>query len=166
MTEARDQPTHVLAVSGFVTNDNGDVLLVRTLNRGWELPGGQVERGEGLLDALRREVEEETACLVEPERLLSIDLRVTPPEMLVVVFACRHVEGTPRARESAVPEARWFEAGEARRLVTRSPAAERLGDALAPLNGVRHRTYRMGPYGSLGESLLAWPLQPPSPAGK
>jgi 8-oxo-dGTP diphosphatase len=91
----RDHPTHVLAVSGFVTNEQGDVLLVRVVDRGWELPGGQVELGEGLLDALKREVEEETGCIVEPERLLSIDSRVTPPELLVHVFACHHVSGTP-----------------------------------------------------------------------
>ena len=60
MTTARDRRTDVLAVSGFVTSDAGDVLLVRVAKRGWELPRGQVERGEGLLDALRREVEEES----------------------------------------------------------------------------------------------------------
>src|SRR4029078_9951760 len=59
----RDHPTHVLAVSGFVTNEQGDVLLVRVVDRGWELLGGQVELGEGLLDALKREVEEETGCI-------------------------------------------------------------------------------------------------------
>ena len=155
MTDPRDEPTHVLVVSGFVTNDDGDVLLVRAEGRGWELPGGQVEKGEGLLDALRREVEEEACCIVEPIRLLSIDLRLTPPEMLVHVFACRHLSGTPRAREAAVPEAGWFTPAEARRLVERSPAADRLRDALGAPEGVRHRTYRMAPYESLGEDRLA-----------
>lgn len=161
---SRDQPTHVLAVSGFVTNDGGDILLVRTIGRGWELPGGQVERGEGLLDALRREVEEESGCVVEPVRLLSIDSRVTPPEMLVHVFACRHLSGAPRAREASVPEAGWFAPAEALRLVTRSPAAERLVDALGAIHGVRHRTYRTAPYESLDELLLAPGDSPHRPA--
>jgi 8-oxo-dGTP diphosphatase len=147
----RDHPTHVLAVSGFVTNDQGDVLLVRVVDRGWELPGGQVELGEGLLDALKREVEEETGCIVEPERLLSIDSRVTPPELLVHVFACHHVSGTPRVRESAVPEVGWFPPATALELVAWSPAADRLRDALVRRDGVRHRTYRMGPYESIAE---------------
>ena len=164
MTEPRDHPTHVLAVSGFVANDNGDVLLVRTLGRGCELPGGQVERGEGLLDALRREVEEESGYIVEPVRLLSIDSRVTPPEMLVHVFACRHVGGAPRVREATVPEAGWFAPAEARRLVTRSPAAERLRDALGPFRGLRHRTYRMPPYESLAEGVLASTREAQTPA--
>lgn len=89
--------------------------------------------------------------MVEPERLLSIDSRVTPPEMLVHVFACRHVGGVPHAREAAVPEAGWFAPAEALRLVTRSPVAERLRDALASLAGLRSRTCRMQRYESLAE---------------
>lgn len=108
-----------------------------------------------MLDALRREVEEESGCIVEPVRLLSIDSRVTSPEMLVHVFACRHVGGVPHAREPAVPEAGWFAPADARRLVTRSPAAERLSDALGPMHGIRHRTYRMRPYQSLEVGVLA-----------
>lgn len=153
MTE-RDEPTHVLAVSGFVTNTQNEVLLVRVAERGWELPGGQVEPGEGLLNALRREVEEESGCVVEPIRLLSLDARVTPPEMLVHVFSCCWVSGTAVAREAAVPEAGWFAPADARRLVTRSPAAERLRDALDAIAGIRHRTYRLGPYETLDERIL------------
>jgi len=145
---------HVVAVSGLVRNADGQVLLVRVADRGWELPGGQVERGEGLLDALRREVEEETGCVVEPLRLVSVDSRVTAPEMLVHVYACRHVSGTPRAREAAVPEAGWFDPGEARRLVTRFPAAARVRDGLEDLAGIRHRTYRMRPYAELGSVVV------------
>jgi 8-oxo-dGTP pyrophosphatase MutT (NUDIX family) len=120
-----------------------------------------------LLDALRREVEEESGCVVEPVRLLSIDLRLTRPEMLVHVFACRHVSGTPRPREEAVPEAGWFPPVEALRIITRSPAAERLRDALGgSAGGIRHRTYRMHPYESVGEGLLAssGESQPPEPS--
>ena len=157
MTSARDHPTHVVAVSGYVTNASGDVLLVRVEGRGWELPGGQVERGESLLDALVREVEEESGCIVEPERLLSVDSRLTPPEMLVHVFACRYVDGTAISREVAVPEVGWFTPVEARRLVTRSPAAERLADALGRDGFVRFRAYRMQPYVEVDRRLVSGP---------
>ena len=60
-----EHPRHVVAVTGFVTDAKQRVLLVRVADRGWEMPGGQVETGESLLDALRREVEEESGCRIE-----------------------------------------------------------------------------------------------------
>lgn len=54
--------TFRISVAGYITNPAGEVLLVRTTWRQdtWECPGGQVERGETLSAALRREVLEET----------------------------------------------------------------------------------------------------------
>ena len=101
-----------------------------------------------------REVEEESGCVVEPERLLSVDSRLTVPEMLVLVFACRFVDGVPRSLEAAVPQVGWFSPEEARRLVTRSPAAERLTAALGDDSGVRFRAYRMQPYVEVDRRLV------------
>lgn len=101
------------------------------------------------------EIEEESGCVVEAERLVSVDSRVTPPEMLVHVFACRHLDGEPAAREAAVPDAGWFGPAEARRLVTQSPAAERLRDALELSGGIRWRAYSMRPYEVIAEGVLS-----------
>jgi len=50
-----------LGVRGIVLNDNGHVLLVRhTYVGGWHLPGGGVERGETMHEAIEKEIWEET----------------------------------------------------------------------------------------------------------
>lgn len=55
----------VRAAGGIVTDDTGDMLLIRRNDR-WDLPKGKVEVGETLLQAALREVEEETGihCLI------------------------------------------------------------------------------------------------------
>jgi 8-oxo-dGTP diphosphatase len=146
-----EHPRHVVAVTGFVTDEAGSVLLVRVASRGWEMPGGQVENGEELLDALRREVQEESGCRIEVVGLVGIYAKLTPPEMVLHLFRCRYLDGEARPAEDAVPEVGWFSADEARRLVTHPPSAQRLADALEAHHGVVYRVYRLRPY----EQLLA-----------
>ncbi len=59
-------PKHTVNVSGFITNQNQETLLVKTYWRSdtWELPGGVVNEGETLDMALCREIFEETGVQV------------------------------------------------------------------------------------------------------
>jgi 8-oxo-dGTP diphosphatase len=141
-----EHPLHVVAVTGFVTHSDGRVLLVRVADRGWEMPGGQVESGEDLPGALEREVEEETGCRVQVDRLIGVYSKLTAPAMVLHLFGCTYLDGEARAREQAVPEVGWFDTEEARRLVTHPPAAQRLADALAFAGEIRYRVYTLRPY--------------------
>jgi 8-oxo-dGTP pyrophosphatase MutT (NUDIX family) len=57
----------VTAVTGFAYIDN-KIILTKT-HRGWELPGGHVEDGETLSEALRREMKEEAGINIKTEKL-------------------------------------------------------------------------------------------------
>ncbi|HET7580253.1 MAG TPA: NUDIX domain-containing protein [Bacillales bacterium] len=72
-------PSHVVAVGGCITNEAGEVLLVKTYWRDdtWELPGGQVEEGETLDEAVKREIEEESGIIVELEGVCAVNQNVT-----------------------------------------------------------------------------------------
>ena len=62
--------------------EGGRALLARhvstTGNTRWTLPGGKVEHAEDPVDAVIREVAEETGCTAVVERLLGVDSRVVP----------------------------------------------------------------------------------------
>jgi 8-oxo-dGTP diphosphatase len=52
-------PTHIVAVDGIVENERNEILLVKNRDKEvWTVPGGQVEIGENLIDALIREIKE------------------------------------------------------------------------------------------------------------
>lgn len=78
----------MLAVGAVVVHD-GQLLLVR---RGrppaaglWSVPGGRVEPGETLADAVVREVREETGLDVEPRELLGWAERRTEGHHFVIL---------------------------------------------------------------------------------
>jgi ADP-ribose pyrophosphatase YjhB (NUDIX family) len=63
----------VPAVTAVVPNEAGEILLQRRADNGlWALPGGVVEVGESVAQALLREVKEETGLDVEPVGIVGV----------------------------------------------------------------------------------------------
>ena len=105
-------------VAAVIINDRGEVLLQRRSDDGrWGLPGGAMEPGEEPAETLAREVFEETALEVEPERIVGVysgpDFRVrydNGDEAMIVsiTFACRPGAGEPRVNDDESLEIRYF----------------------------------------------------------
>ena len=99
-----------MAVGAIVIRD-GSLLMVR---RGqepglglWTVPGGRVEKGEYLHEAVTREVKEETGLHVSPSALVGILEVVGDPHYVIMDFAATvSGDGDPVAAGDA-DEARW-----------------------------------------------------------
>jgi 8-oxo-dGTP diphosphatase len=117
----REFPSAPLVGVGAVVVDQGRVLLVRRgtepLKGHWSLPGGMVELGEGLVDAVVREVREETGLIVEPLELIELLDRIHRDEKrvryhyVIADYLCRVTGGALRAASDA-EDVRWVERAE------------------------------------------------------
>lgn len=65
-------PKHRLTAGALIRNQKNDVLLIKNPTRGWELPGGHVEEGESIMEALKREIKEETGIDIAAIRFAGI----------------------------------------------------------------------------------------------
>lgn len=140
-----DQPKHILVTSGLVRNDQGELLLVKHRLRGWELPQGRVEEGEGLIFALSREILEETGVTVSHARLAVIWSKVTHPVAVVFCFVARYASGSLQPSEET-PEVIWCTDEEARRLVSHPVNRDRIESLLSHKGTLQLRSYATGPY--------------------
>ena len=94
----------------MVVIDGQNVLLVRSHgHQHWHLPGGAVNRYEGLADAARREVREETGCAVEVERLLGMYFNAAEYKSdHIAIFAGRALSPPAPRWNIEIAEARYF----------------------------------------------------------
>jgi ADP-ribose pyrophosphatase YjhB (NUDIX family) len=104
-----DQPR--LTVDALVTREPGEVLLVERGHPppGWALPGGFVDAGESLEEAVARELEEETGLRARRVRQFHTysDPGRDPRHPTVSTVFLVDAEGTPRAGDDAAA-ARFF----------------------------------------------------------
>ena len=66
------------------------VLLLKQKDGRWDLPGGKADKKEGVAQALKREVKEETGLKVKPEKHLTVTnrVRMRRKNLLVLSFLC------------------------------------------------------------------------------
>ncbi|KSU61873.1 ADP-ribose pyrophosphatase [[Bacillus] enclensis] len=121
-------PKHIVSAATIVLNEQGELLLIKGPERGWEMPGGQVEEGESLKDAAIRETIEESGIEVEITKFCGIFQNVAQ-SICNTLFLARPVGGTPTTSEESL-EVGFFPVEEALEMVTFQNFKERIRQCL------------------------------------
>ena len=144
MSDLRKYPQRpYLAVSAAIVRD-GKVLLVRRARHPafgiYTLPGGGVETGETLMQAVTREVREETSLIVEPVALAGhreVIVRDAQDRIerhfVIMCYAARWRSGEVVLNDE-LDDARWLVPAEINGLRTTEGLAEIVASAVDILN--------------------------------
>ena len=111
----------LVGVGAVIVDDHREEKRVLLIRRGtapllgeWSLPGGVLECGETLREAVVREAREETGLVVETGEMLGVYERVIRGEQgrvryhyVLIDFLCRPVGGDLNAGSDAA-DVRWF----------------------------------------------------------
>ncbi|MBY0496826.1 MAG: NUDIX hydrolase [Cyanobacteria bacterium] len=119
---AREYPDHPVVGVGAVVVRDGKALIVKRAHEPrkgeWSLPGGLLELGESLQDAVRREIKEETSLEIEVGPVIETFDRVHRDDagkiryhFVIVDFVCwsHRGEAVPGSDADGVA---WVAAGE------------------------------------------------------
>lgn len=118
MSYPRQMAVHFIGVGGVVIHENKVLLVKLTYGPAkgkWLIPGGMVDPGETLGEAVKREIKEETGVQVKPIGIISVRSMVRSNDGLTdlyCIFLCEideilHI--TPHRSDGAeITEVVWF----------------------------------------------------------
>ena len=80
----------------------------------WTCPGGKLEFGENIVNAVKRETEEETGIKVNEIKLTSVSNDIAYGNHFVTLgFVCKKFDGQPKVMEpNKITEWKWFSINE------------------------------------------------------
>jgi ADP-ribose pyrophosphatase YjhB (NUDIX family) len=135
LAQASPRVTPVVAVAAFVFDADGRVLLIE---RGkppgvglWTVPGGRIERGETLAQAVARELREETGLVAEVGPLVCVVERIADDYHFVILDYLARVVGGTLAAATDARAARFVDDAELSTL----PVTDGLVEVLARARG-------------------------------
>ena len=115
-TPASTEPATIMVVAAALIAPDGRVCMHRRpaekAHGGlWEFPGGKVEEGEGLRQALAREITEELGVIIDPAAFVPAGFADSPApaggrSIAILLYACTAWEGEVRCLEGGGVD--WF----------------------------------------------------------
>lgn len=146
-------PKHIVAVSAYITNEKGEALLIKAHWRKdtWEPPGGQVEQGEALDKAIKREVFEETGIEIVLIGITGVYYNASS-EILSVVFKGKCSNTVIRMQPEEIFDAKFIHltVDNIEDYITRPHMISRTSDAMQAEHCIPYETWEVRPYNLLG----------------
>jgi len=102
-------PMVCVAAAALIDGESRILLQKRPPDRQhgglWEFPGGKIEKGEGPIGAVIREIGEELGVLIKAEDLFPVSFCASEAgahrQVLLLLYGCRTWHGDPRCEEGA-----------------------------------------------------------------
>lgn len=128
-TESTAMAHPIATVGALISNAANKVLMVRTHKWSdmWGIPGGKIKFGETSLDALRREIKEETDLEIEAIEFVLVQDCIHSKEFyreahfVLLNYTCRATDGRTVKLNDEAQEFRWVTIEEAARLNLNTP---------------------------------------------
>ena len=137
----------------MISHPNGKILLIRSPRRGWEFPGGQVEEGENLIEALQREIQEEAGVTASIGSLVGIYSNIKSPTKLMFGFLGDYVCGELSTSDESI-ETEWVARHSVLQRILHQAIYDRMKDMLDFSGRVIYRVYTTDPYQVCEECFL------------
>jgi 8-oxo-dGTP diphosphatase len=143
LTKKRFKKEHIVtSVVAVIVDGDGRVLLTKRsippFQDLWVMPGGKIDLGEPILEALKREVHEEVGLEVEIEGLIDVFEHLTPGEenchFVILYYRCRPIYCDIVHNEHEVAEAAWVPRRELSNYAIPAGASFILGKLFPELN--------------------------------
>jgi 8-oxo-dGTP pyrophosphatase MutT (NUDIX family) len=111
----------ISTVGALIRNDGGEVLMIQThkWSNMWGIPGGKIQYGETSVDALRREILEETALRVSEVEFAMVQDCIASKEFyreahfLLLNYTCKVDGGSEVTLNHEAQTFRWASISEA-----------------------------------------------------
>ena len=115
------------------------------------MPGGQVEEGEALDQAVCREIKEETGLTVKPIGITGVYYN-TSMHILAVVFKVAYISGEIKTQPEEIQEAKFVDLNEENidEYITRPHMKSRTLDAMRATHCIPYETWEVQPYNLIG----------------
>lgn len=109
-----------VVVTGWITRKNRTLIGKKEENPDhpiggeWHLPGGHVDKGEDLEEAVKREIKEETSLDVDIHQLIDsfkIEFEEDYPDMLRIIYHCEATSSDAKAKDD-LQAVQWVQPNE------------------------------------------------------